>query len=243
LPIVRGINRGMRWSVVSTGRGYGFGSFGEARIEALRAVVRPGDCVWDVGAHKGFMTLAASRMVGPGGVVVACEPSRRNRRFLRRHVRWNDACNVIVCPAALSDFDGTARFGGTGDSLAYALGRGDEIAEVRTLPRLVESLRLPRPDVLKIDVEGEEAAILRASGPAVGPHAALLVSVHGRHLRTQCVELLEARGFRIFESWSMARCSAHPGAPWTSDYDLLAMGPDRPVDEAAIHALPLFSEP
>lgn len=135
LPIVGGVNRGLKWSIVSAGRGYGSGSFGRARIQALQAVVRPGDCVWDVGAHKGFMTLAAASMVGPTGMVVACEPSRRNRWFLLRHLRWNDVRNVTVASAALSDFDGTARFGGTGDSLAYTLRRGDEVTEVRTLPR------------------------------------------------------------------------------------------------------------
>lgn len=107
----------------------------------------------------------------------------------------------------------------------------------------MERLRLPRPDVLKIDVEGEEAAILRGSGSAIGPDAALLVSVHGRRLYAECVELLTARDFRVFESRRMARCSESASAPWTSDYDLLAVGPARPIDEGAVRALPLFAAP
>src|SRR5690606_13230739 len=52
-----GINRGRRWSLASTGRGYGSGRFGQDRLAALAAVVRPGETFWDLGAHKGFMTL------------------------------------------------------------------------------------------------------------------------------------------------------------------------------------------
>lgn len=217
------------------------GSFGARRLEVLAAVVRPGDCVWDVGAHKGFMTLAASRMVGPRGLVVAAEPSARNRWFLERHLEWNGVENVRVVPAALSGARGQAAFGGRGDSLAYALGTGDETVPVRTIPGLVVDRELPRPDTLKIDAEGQEAAILEGAGSALKDDAAVLVSVHGRAMHTACTNLLKRRGFRILESREMARCTRDPGRPWTSDYDLLAIGHSRRVDEERLASLPLFT--
>jgi len=67
--IASGINKNMKWSIVTNYRGYGSGIVGAARLEALQAIVRPGDCVWDVGAHKGFVTLAAARLVGGAGSV------------------------------------------------------------------------------------------------------------------------------------------------------------------------------
>lgn len=241
--IASGMNRGMRWSIVSTGRGYGSGTFGSARLEVLGAVVRPGECVWDIGAHKGFVTLAASRMVGPTGTVVAAEPSSRNRWFIERHLEWNDIGNVQVVGTALSGERGRASFGGTGDSLAYTLGEGNEMVAVRTIPGLMEERSLPRPDVIKIDAEGQEAAILAGAGPALAGDTGLLISVHGRAMHGACTSLLKARGFRIFESWEMARCSDDSGQPWTSDYDLLAVGPDREVDEERLRSLELFSGP
>jgi hypothetical protein len=84
-----GINRGRKWSLAAQGRGYGSGAFGRDRLDALAAVTRPGDCFWDVGAHKGFVTLVASRLVGASGHVVAIEPAAVNLGFLRRHVAWN----------------------------------------------------------------------------------------------------------------------------------------------------------
>lgn len=241
VPIASGVNQGMRWSIVSTGRGYGSGTFGSARLEALGAIVHAGERVWDIGAHKGFVTLAASRMVGPTGTVVAVEPSSRNRWFIERHLEWNDIANVEVVGAALSGERGRARFGGTGDSLAYTLGEGDEVVAVRTIPGIMEERRLPRPHVIKIDAEGQEAAILEGAGPALAEDAGLLISVHGRAMHEACTSQLGARGFRIFESWEMARCSADPEHPWTSDYDLVAVGPGRQVDEARLRSLELFS--
>ena len=229
VPIRGGLNRGKRWSVVALGRGYGSGAFARDRLAALAAVTRPGDIFWDVGAHKGFVTLAASGMVGPGGRVVAVEPSRTNLRFLKRHVRWNDARNVSVVAVALSDAPGEAAFGGTGSSIAFRLGEGPETVEVATVRRLVEG-GLPRPHVLKIDVEGAEAAVLRGMGPLLGGDQALLISTHGRALYEQCRRILLQRGFRVHDSWQIAH-RIETGAPWTSDHDLLAVGSHRTFHE------------
>lgn len=235
-----GINQDMRWSIVSTGRGYGSGSFAQARIAVLQALVHPGDCVWDIGAHKGFMTLATSRMVGPEGTVVAVEPSQTNRWFLEKHLEWNGITNVEVIGAALSGKPGRRAFGGTGDSLAYTLGQGTDRVPVRRIPDIVEEQGIPWPDVMKIDAEGQEAAILDSAGDALRPHTAVLVSVHGRPMHTACTDIFLERGFRIFESWEMALCSADPDHPWTSDYEMLAVGPERDLDEAGIQSLTLF---
>ena len=70
------------------------------RLAALQAVVRPGDCFWDIGAHKGFVTLAAASMVGPSGSVVSLEPSGRNLWFIRKHLSWNPAEHVRVLRGA-----------------------------------------------------------------------------------------------------------------------------------------------
>ena len=240
MRIRSGLNQGLRWSIVTTGRGYGSGAFARDRLAALQAVVRPGDCFWDIGAHKGFVTLAAAGLVGPSGSVVSLEPSERNLWFIRRHLSWNPAEHVRVLPAAVSDGRREALFGGSGDSLAYSLGRGDETVTVRSVRQIVQDFGVCPPTVLKIDVEGEEAAVLRGAGELLGVELALLISVHSRALHQECTALLASRGFRLFESLGMARCSSDPSHPWTSDYDLLAVGPERPIDEGHIGALTLI---
>jgi len=236
-----GRNRGLRWSLAALGRGYGSGRFGRDRIEALAAVTREGDALWDIGAHKGFITLAASRVVGPSGLVVAIEPASANLRFLERHVVWNNLRNVRVVPAAASDRNGIGFVGGPGSSVAFRLGEGPEEVPVRTIELMAVELDLGRPTVLKIDVEGEEVAVLRGAKRLLGSDQAILVSTHSRELYDECRAMLIPLGFRIYDSWEIAR-HRRDGTPWTSDHDVLAIGRDRPVDEARIRALALLAD-
>jgi FkbM family methyltransferase len=237
--IPSGRNRGAWWSLAALGRGYGSGTFGRARIEALAAVTREGDALWDVGAHKGFVTLAGSKLVGPTGLVVAIEPAADNLRFLERHLAWNRIENVRVVQAAMSDIHGVASMGGRGSSVAFRIGRGPERVPVRTIELVAVELDL-RPTVLKIDVEGEEAAVVRGSKRLLGTDQALLVSTHSRALYEECRAELEPIGFRIYDSWEIAR-HRKQGTPWTSDHDLLAVGFDRPVDPERIKSLELIT--
>jgi FkbM family methyltransferase len=239
-----GRNRGLAWSLAALGRGYGSGSFARDRIEALAAVTRTGDVFWDIGAHKGFVALAAAQLVGPSGVVIAIEPSSVNRAFLEQHLAWNRIVNAKVIADALSDHEGAGLFGGNGSSVAFRLGTGSERVRVRTLVALASELGLAdRSAVLKIDVEGEEVAVLRGAGELLGGDRALLVSTHGRELYLECRAILEQRGFRLFDSWEVAERRADASRPWSSDHDLLAIGSDRPFDEAHIASLRLISGP
>jgi FkbM family methyltransferase len=237
-----GPNCGMLWSLAALGRGYGSGRFGRDRIEALACVIQGGDSFWDVGAHKGFISLAAARLVGPSGMVVAIEPASANLRFLERHLVWNGVRNVRVVPAAASDRNGIASFGGRGSSVAFRLGDGPESTPVRTIELLAVELGLGRPTILKIDVEGEEAAVLRGANRLLGTDQALLISTHSRELYEECRALLQPIGFRIYDSWEIAR-HRRDDTPWTSDHDLLAVGRDRHVDATRIQALELITGP
>ena len=240
--IPSGRNEGAWWSVAALGRGYGSGRFGRDRLDALAAVTRPGDALWDIGAHKGFVTLAASRMVGPLGVVVSIEPALDNLRFLERHVEWNQLRNVRVVSFAASDEVGVSTIGGRGSSVAFRLGEGSQEVEVRPIELLAVELDLGRPTVLKVDVEGEEAAVLRGAKRLLGTDQAILVSTHSRELYEECRAFLEPIGFRIYDSWQIAK-HREAGTPWSSDHDMLAIGFDRPVEQERIRALRLISGP
>jgi FkbM family methyltransferase len=70
----------------------------EARF--LRAAIRPGATVLDVGANVGYMTLLAAHAVGPAGQVVAVEPEPANLALLRANVWLNGFASVRVLPVA-----------------------------------------------------------------------------------------------------------------------------------------------
>ena len=132
-----GPNQGLKWSLASSGRGYRAGRFETGRIQALHALVSPGDQVWDIGAHKGYVAMALARRVGPTGSVVAFEPSGTNLWFLRTHIDWNELTNVRILPVAVSDRDGHDQCGGQGSSITfYRLYESTALAEHLANPSL-----------------------------------------------------------------------------------------------------------
>jgi FkbM family methyltransferase len=221
LRIRGGPNRGAWWSLASGGRGVLGGRFERARVDAFVALVRPGDVVWDIGAHKGYMTLAAARLVGAAGRVYALEPAAENLTSLRRHVAWNGLHNVEIRPVAVSNSDGTRRFGGRGSSVTFKLDRGDQLVETRTLQSLLDQ-GLPRPDVLKIDVEGAESDVLRGAGAALHDDVLAMIAVHSRAQYESCTRILTERGLDWRESARMQDTLRRWPGGWSADPDLIA---------------------
>lgn len=227
--------------MASSGRGYGSGRFESERMEVLRLLLRPGDEVWDIGAHKGFVSMALSRFVGEEGRVTAFEPSQQNLWYLRKHIEWNALTNVRIFPVAVSDSDGSAQFGGRGSSLTFRLGQGSERVRVATLRSLTKEEGLFPPDVLKIDVEGNEAAVLRGAGDLLTDEMLLFIAVHSRSAYDECREFLSARRYRLHESAELAKRLADPASDWGGDPELIAVGDGREASEGVVRSLPLFA--
>lgn len=227
VPVLSGVNRGRWWSIISSGSGYGSGRRTSAQMKLIAALLRSGDVVWDVGAHHGFVTLCAAARVGPAGSVHAFEPSARNLALLHRHVRWNRHTNVVVHPFALSDYDGESRFGGTTTSRMYALGRGSEVVQVRTVATLVEQNTCPAPTFIKVDVEGAEADALAGALPILPRRARLLIAMHNKEADQRCTAMLRGAGFELLASRALAACRR---GPWHSDPDLLCIGPEATLE-------------
>jgi FkbM family methyltransferase len=241
LKIRSGPNAGMRWTLASSGRGYVAGTFEQDRVSAIVSLLRSGDVFWDIGAHQGYVTLAASRVVGAAGSVVSFEPAASNRALLESHVRWNRLSNVRVLPYAVSDTDGEAAFGGTGGSVTFGLGRGDEVVATRSIRSLIENESLPRPSVLKIDVEGSEADVLRGGIEFLSPGMVIWISVHGHDLHEECRELVSSRGMQVFESVKIRRAAASPGERWGSDKEMLAVGSARHLTPEEMQVIARFT--
>ncbi len=231
VPVLSGVNRGRWWSLISAGSGYASGRRAAPQMELLASLIRPGDVVWDVGAHHGYVTLFAARRVsanGTRGAVHAFEPSAKNRNQLQRHVHWNGLGNLTVHPFALSDHDGESSFGGTGTSKMYALGAGPERVSVRSAATLVAQGVCEAPTFMKIDVEGAEAGTVAGALPVLPRTARLLIAMHNREVVAQSSALLRDAGFELVPSRGLARSRA---GDWVSDPDLFCIGPDHPDRE------------
>jgi FkbM family methyltransferase len=153
-------------------------------------LLRPGDLFVDVGANVGIYTLLAS--VAAGADTVAFEPVPAARRRLLEHVALHGAGNrVEVRPTAVGARPGRLRVERTRGALNRVVdaapaggGGGDESTVEVEAERLDAALRDRRPTVLKVDVEGYEAAVLEGAGDLLADPGLLAVLVelagHGR---------------------------------------------------------------
>ncbi len=143
----------------------------DAATTRLARALLPRDGVFlDIGANVGLHTLAIASHVAEGGAVVAFEPHPINHRLLVQNIEQNGLRHVVAENLGLAEsaakLTGTARAGSGNWSLAS---QGDYRFEVRLL-RLDDYLRdhpLPRIDLMKIDVEGAEARVLRGARQSI----------------------------------------------------------------------------
>ncbi len=161
---------------------YWLGTHEERVQEILAREVRAGFVVYDIGAHAGFFTLLCSRLTGERGRVFAFEPRAENIERLRRNIEANSAGNVDVVAAAASDRAGEAPFVMHASTLeGYLAADGEASAacvRTETIDALVEGGMAP-PDLMKIDVEGAEAAVIRGASRTIDAHRPLmLIEVH-----------------------------------------------------------------
>lgn len=130
----------------------------------LSSYVRSGDVVWDIGANVGYYTTQFAERVGPKGTVIAFEPSKLN--FVRLQTSCEGLQQVDLQPFGLGEVRGQVRFKQGDDSLGATSqvvddASGGDVVEIRVGDELIEEMVLPRPNVIKMDVEGFEGEVLR----------------------------------------------------------------------------------
>lgn len=182
-----------------------------------------GSVLWDVGANVGLYTIYAA--TARRCHVVAFEPSAFNLELLARNVALNHVAHLVtIAPIALSDRAGPSTFrmsttawGGASSTFGHDFdqdGRPFRASFSYTtvglrMADVAATLALPRPDYLKIDVDGIEHLILREAGAALLSVRGLLVEVNERF----AAQARDAE--RVLEAAGLVRVHASPlGVPW-----------------------------
>jgi FkbM family methyltransferase len=149
------------------GTGFEVGAVG-----ALRRRMRQGMVAVDVGANFGYYTLLFSKWVGPTGRVVAFEPTTGYGERLRTHVALNNLTNVTIVPMGLGDTaaDAEIAIGVCSATLHWVSSAPPAARECVRLVPFDVWWRAQKPvhgsarvDVMKIDVDGHEPAVLRGA--------------------------------------------------------------------------------
>jgi FkbM family methyltransferase len=141
-------------------------------LAAWCAAARGAEVVFDVGANAGIYSLAAVS-AAPSAKVHAFEPTPEIAARLRRTVELNRLASVTVHEKAVCDRDGLGvlrRCGedvGGNEGMNYVVADlgdadGERVATVR-LDTVCMALQADRIDLLKLDIQGAEAAALEGA--------------------------------------------------------------------------------
>ena len=126
--------------------------------------LKRGDVFVDGGANVGYYTLLAAHLVGDKGRVYAFEPEPESFKILQKNVLLNGLKNVVLEQKALGSKKGKLKLYvntvNRGDHRLH-LFKGEKKAYVLVdVVRLDEYLRGKRVDLVKIDVQGAEGAVI-----------------------------------------------------------------------------------
>jgi FkbM family methyltransferase len=165
--IGHGAGVGLRFNPAGANPGYVFGTTEPVMQAEIAELLAPGLVFYDIGANVGFFSLIAARCVGADGAVYAFEPLPANADALAHNVAINGFENVELVRAAVSRGPGRAELAVTASSVQAHLADVDTgvptvsttTVDVTSVDAAVRSGLRP-PDVVKIDVEGAELAVL-----------------------------------------------------------------------------------
>jgi FkbM family methyltransferase len=160
-------------------------------LEWINAIPQ-GSVLWDIGANVGLYTCFAAR--ARGCRVFAFEPSVFNLELLARNIFLNELTDkVAIVPLPLSEELSlsklnmtTTDWGGALSTFGQGFGHdGKPIRKVFEFPTIglsmidaVDLLKIPRPDYLKMDVDGIEHLILKGGMPVLRGVKGCLIEIN-----------------------------------------------------------------
>lgn len=185
---------------------------GQRERESARLWVelaRNANLIFDVGSNTGIYALSAAA-ANPSGRIHAFEPSLRVFEKLSFNIRLNRFDNVTAWPLALSDETGQRTFYDVVGEHQHSASLEKEMVEATFhRPVSVETIRLDEfmsreglnsLDLIKIDVEMHEPAVLKGMGDAIQRHKpAFLIEVLTDSIGSQITERLLPHGYLFFD--------------------------------------------
>ena len=161
------------WDYLSNGKLYE-----SETSQFVERVLKEGDCFVDIGAHIGYFSLLAAKIVGDHGTVFSFEPEKKNYDHLKQNIAMNGLTNIKTFNIALSSekkegklFVNSDNDGGHAlwDVSKHPFNKNSRHAHVKqavtvaTLDSIIQSESIDRIHLIKIDTEGTEHNILQGS--------------------------------------------------------------------------------
>jgi FkbM family methyltransferase len=173
-----------------------------------RELVRPGAVVWDIGANVGLFSFAAAAMAGDAGAVFSIEPDPWLVQILRRSalpsVPGHAPVNVLA--VAISDAMGVVNLNiATGSRCSNFVSEfGSAMNTGRSFPVVTVTLDwlaqfLPKPSLLKIDIEGMDHLALAGAQKLLAEVRPVVIA-EAETAKDRIGGVLQAHGYRLHDS-------------------------------------------
>ncbi len=187
---------------------YYFGQWEPAISDWLRANLKAGDTVIDVGANVGWYSLLSARLVGPNGQVIAVEASPTIAKKLAANIALNPnlggRITVHQCAAGdhegeISLYAGAAENSGQTSTVGTSGATADATVPLRPLTSILAGVDFQKVRVIKIDVEGAEAEVVAGLVPVAKqlPAGAGVIVETAEETRAGVIAAMGSAGFRV----------------------------------------------
>lgn len=176
---------------------------------ALRALIKLGDTVFDIGGDAGYYTVIFAKLTGSSGKVVVFEPIPKAQERIMENVRLNGFTNVEMVDLALGSNPGSFVLERPFQDSRINLnkrepGPEDILVKVVRFDALAAERSLPKADLIKIDVEGAELEILKGMEDYVSAnHPTFVIELHPTLLPQfgatveDVIQWLKTRGYTL----------------------------------------------
>lgn len=179
-----------------------------ATTSFLMSTVGQGSTAIDVGANAGYFALLLADLAGPSGRVHAFEPNPELFDLLRSSAALRAVSNLVPVRAALGESEGLNDLYLSTDSANSGLSTmspqvaGQGAATVKVATRTLDGYCTEHslaPDIVKVDVEGHELAVLDGARVMLANRAPAYVICEletARNAAAPLVEFMEGFGYR-----------------------------------------------
>ena len=166
-------------------------------------LIKPGDVIFDCGAHHGFVAILFSKWTGAEGKVVAFEPVVRNQEIIKKNIELNAIGNVILVGKALGSGNGEISMNRSSNARVVD---GSRRASKCQMTRLDEYGDL-KPDFILIDVEGYEVEVLKGARNLLKSMPKFVIEIHTDFLKdpdksiAEIFSLIDMEKYRLWIQW------------------------------------------